>query len=54
MRASRAIVYASLELDAQALQALSIEEMDAVLASDDAKEGTRAFLEKRRPLWAGR
>lgn len=28
--------------------------MDAVFGSDDAKEGARAFAEKRPPLWQGR
>jgi len=28
--------------------------VDSVLQSDDAKEGARAFAEKRAPLWSGR
>jgi crotonobetainyl-CoA hydratase len=28
--------------------------VDSVLSSDDAKEGSRAFLEKRKPAWRGR
>jgi crotonobetainyl-CoA hydratase len=32
----------------------SISEYDRVLASDDAKEGPRAFAEKRKPVWKGR
>ena len=27
---------------------------DVVLGSDDAKEGPRAFAEKRQPVWQGR
>jgi len=30
------------------------EELATVFGSDDAKEGARAFLEKRRPVWSGR
>ncbi|WP_231738674.1 enoyl-CoA hydratase-related protein, partial [Sphingomonas sp. CCH9-F2] len=28
--------------------------VEAVLASDDAQEGARAFAEKRAPIWSGR
>jgi crotonobetainyl-CoA hydratase len=31
-----------------------IPDYDRVLASDDAKEGPRAFAEKRKPVWKGR
>jgi crotonobetainyl-CoA hydratase len=52
--ASKEIVYRGLDqpLDFPA-QAWEINEryVDAVLSSDDAKEGLQAFLEKRKPVW---
>ena len=29
-------------------------EHDSMLASEDALEGSRAFIEKRRPVWQGK
>lgn len=34
--------------------AMNSSELDAILASEDAKEGTTAFAEKREPIWRGR
>lgn len=31
-----------------------LDDYDAVMHSDDAREGARAFVEKRRPVWRGR
>lgn len=39
--------------DAQ-LRALSDEALQRIMATEDAKEGPRAFLEKRAPKWQGR
>ena len=36
------------------LRRLSRAEMTRVMRSDDAKEGPRAFIEKRKPDWTGR
>jgi enoyl-CoA hydratase/carnithine racemase len=36
------------------LQTLSVKTAGQVMASEDAKEGPRAFLAKRAPLWSGR
>jgi len=36
------------------LRRLSRERMKVVLASEDSKEGPRAFAEKRAPVWQGR
>jgi len=35
------------------LRCLSGERMAVVMASEDAKEGPRAFAEKRAPIWQG-
>lgn len=37
-----------------AMRAGTIPEYERVLASDDAREGPRAFAEKRKPVWRGR
>lgn len=40
--------------DEDAAWALSAEEGRALIASEDAKEGPRAFAERRAPVWTGR
>jgi enoyl-CoA hydratase/carnithine racemase len=51
VRESLAIGRAATELDEAALRRLSAEAMARVMASEDAREGSRAFVEKRAPVW---
>jgi crotonobetainyl-CoA hydratase len=44
----------SVEAAYAAMRAGTIPEYERVLASDDAKEGPRAFAEKRKPVWQGK
>ena len=54
VRATLAIARRSVSPDEEKLWAFSDEARQSVLRSDDAKEGARAFLEKRPPVWRGR
>jgi len=51
VRESLAIGRAAAELDEATLRRLSAEATARVMASEDAREGPRAFVEKRAPVW---
>ena len=51
VRESLAIGRAAAEWDEAALRRFSAEATARVMASDDAREGPRAFVEKRPPVW---
>jgi enoyl-CoA hydratase/carnithine racemase len=51
VRESLAIARAAAELDEAALRQLTAQATARVMASEDAREGPRAFVEKRAPVW---
>jgi crotonobetainyl-CoA hydratase len=56
IRASKAVMRRALEGDIRDAMLAHLEwpEIVAMMDSDDAKEGPRAFAEKRAPAWSGR
>jgi enoyl-CoA hydratase/carnithine racemase len=53
VRASLALARRAADADDATLRAEAAPNALAVLASDDAREGPRAFAERRAPLWTG-
>jgi enoyl-CoA hydratase/carnithine racemase len=51
---AKELIYRSLELDDQDLHSLTAHMYRALLQSEDAVEGPRAFVERRAPQWKGR
>ena len=51
---SLAVTRAAGDLDDSDLRALSRKWLDRLMAGPDAKEGARAFVERRSPRWVGR
>jgi enoyl-CoA hydratase/carnithine racemase len=53
VRVSREVMLESLEMSDSDAWARSMEGAKVVLRSDDCREGQRAFVEKRAPVWTG-
>ena len=51
---AKELIYRSLDLDDVRLHQLTQDLYRGLLESEDAKEGPRAFVEKRAPMWLGR
>ena len=54
VRELKAVLNASLERDFEAARVVEVAAYGRCFASDDRKEGVRAFIEKRTPSFAGR
>jgi enoyl-CoA hydratase len=54
VRLSKQLAYANEDASAKDIWAQIDTVTTTVMGSDDAKEGARAFVEKRAPSWTGR
>jgi enoyl-CoA hydratase len=54
LRNFKEMAYRGLDMSEPAIAALTTRIYDQLLQSEDAKEGPRAFAEKRQPEWKGR
>ncbi len=54
LRYFKEMAYRGLEMNEPSIAALTRHVYDQLLLSEDAKEGPRAFAEKRKPEWRGR
>jgi crotonobetainyl-CoA hydratase len=54
VRLTKQVLRAAVSLHEEQLWALQAEGLQAVMASEDAREGPRAFVEKRAARWTGR
>jgi enoyl-CoA hydratase len=54
LRSFKEMAYRSLDMHESATAALTMRLYDQLLRSEDAREGPRAFAEKRPPQWQGR
>ena len=48
------LAYRGMDMGAQAVNSFTYQMYDRLLLSEDAKEGPRAFAEKRKPQWKGK
>ena len=54
MRGTRLAIRKGIDLPLHEAEILAETFRERVLRTDDAKEGPRAFVEKRAPNWSGR